>query len=121
MYQQRSVATVIILSIVTCGIYMFYWLYVSMRDLNDYLEISDMDPAVELLICIFCSPYIIYWFYKYAGRITDAQIKAQTEVASDNAIICLVLAIFGFSVISMGIMQSELNKTWAAATESEIM
>ena len=34
MYQQRSVATVIILSIVTCGIYMFYWLYV----VNDFLR-----------------------------------------------------------------------------------
>ena len=121
MYQQISVATVIILSIITCGIYMYYWLYVTMRDLNAYLEISDMDPAVELLILIFCFPYVLYWFYKYAQRITDAQIKAGTQVASDNAIICLVLAIFGFSIISVGIMQSELNKTWAAATDSQIM
>lgn len=114
MYQQRNVATVIILSIITCGIYFYYWLYVTSRDINNYLEISDMDPAVELIICIFCSPYIIYWLYKYAQRITDTHIKAQLPTASDDAIVCLILGIFGLGVVSMGIMQNNLNNAWAA-------
>lgn len=112
MYQQRSIATVIILSIVTCGIYFYYWMYVTMRDINTYLEIADMDSGIELLICIFCSPYIIYWFYKYAQRISEAQLK-NNLAASDDAVVCLILAIFGLSVVSVGIMQSNLNKTWA--------
>jgi hypothetical protein len=117
MYQQRSVATVIIFSIITCGIYFYYWLYVTMKDLNAYLEIADMDPGIELLICIFCSPYIFYWFYKYAQRITEAQIKNGLP-SNDDAVICLILAIFGLSVVSMGIMQSSLNKTWALVQSS---
>ncbi len=112
MYQERNVATVIILSIVTCGIYMFYWLYVTMKDINSYLEIQDMDPAVELLICIFCSPYILYWMYKYSQRITDVHIKAALETASDDAVICLILAVFGLGIISVAIMQNSLNKAW---------
>lgn len=112
MYQQRSVANVIIFSILTCGIYFYYWMYVTMRDLNAYLEVADMDSGIELLICIFCSPYIIYWFYKYAQRIGEAQLK-NNMVASDDAIVCLILSIFGLSIVSVGIMQNGLNKTWA--------
>ena len=112
MYQQRSVATVIILSIVTCGIYMFYWLYVTMRDINAYLGVSDMDPGIELLICILCSPYILYWYYKYATRISDASARAGLP-AKDDAIVCLILGIFGLGIVSMGIMQDNVNRVWA--------
>ena len=115
MYQQRSVATVIILSIITCGIYMFYWIYVTSRDINTYLEISDMDPAVEVILCIFtCGIYMLYWYFKYAQRISDAHIKAQLATASDDAIVCLILGIFGLGMVSVGIIQNNLNKTWAA-------
>jgi len=113
MYQQRNVATVIIFSIITCGIYSFYWIYVTTRDLNNYLEISDMEPAIELLLCFLCFPYMYYWIYKYAQRITDAHIKAQIATTSDEAIVCLILAIFGLSIISIAIMQNNLNKAWA--------
>lgn len=118
MYQQRSIPNVIIFTIITCGIYMFYWIYVTTKDLNTYLEVSDMDPALELLICIFCSPYIFYWFYKYGQRVSDAHIKAQIPVASDDAIVCLILAIFGLGVVSMAIMQGNLNKAWAVEQSS---
>jgi hypothetical protein len=83
------------------------------KDLNTYLEISDMDPALELVICIFCSPYIIYWYYKYSQRIADAHIKAQIPSSGDDAIVCLILGIFGLGVVSMAIMQGNINKAWA--------
>lgn len=115
MYQQRSVATVIIFSILTCGIYMYYWIYVTSRDINTYLEISDMDPAVEVILSIFtCGIYLFYWYFKYSQRISDTHIKAQLPTASDDAIVCLILAIFGLGIISVAIMQNNLNRTWAA-------
>jgi hypothetical protein len=115
MYQERSVATVILFSILTCGIYMYYWIYVTSRDINTYLEISDMDPSVEVLLSIFtCGLYLIYWYYKFAQRVSDTHIKAQLPTASDDAIICLVLGLFGMGIISVGIIQNNLNKTWAA-------
>jgi len=121
MYQQRSVATVIIFSILTCGIYMWYWIYVTSRDINTYLEISDMDPAVEVILSIFtCGLYLLYWYYKYAQRISDTQIKAQLPTTSDDAIICLVLGIVGLGIVSVGIMQKNINNTWAAVQSQGI-
>ena len=121
MYQERNVATVIILSIVTCGIYMYYWIYVTSRDINTYLEITDMDPAIEVVLCFFtCGIYLLYWFFKYSQRISDAHIKAQLPMASDDAIVCLILGIFGLGIVSVGIMQNNLNKTWEAVQMQDL-
>ena len=113
MFQQRSVATVIILSLVTCGIYAMYWYYVTMRDLNAYLGVSDMDSMIELLLVLFtCGIYGIYWQYKYAKRAGDAHAKAGLGV-KDDAVICLILSIFGLSIVSMAIIQTTVNEAYA--------
>lgn len=44
--KQRSVATVIILSIVTCGIYALYWLYVTAEDLENEGQTGSVSPTV---------------------------------------------------------------------------
>lgn len=112
MFQQRSVATVVIFSIITCGIYAYYWYYVTMRDLNAYLGISDMDAGIELILVIFVPFYAIYWLYKYAKRAGDAHAKAGLAL-KDDAVICLVLSIFGLFIVAMAILQSTVNETYA--------
>jgi len=111
MYKQKEIPLVIIFSLLSCGIYMIYWIYVTSRDINEYLEISDMDPALEVFLC-FCWPYFLYWLYKYSGRIVDAQIKAGLQTSEDNSILCLILGIIGFGYVSAGVMQGSLNKVW---------
>lgn len=112
MYKQRSVVSVIIYSFITCGIYFLYWLYVTMRDINDYLELADMDSGVELLLCFLCFPYRYYWYYKYSQRLSDCEIKAQAPVR-DDSVITLILAIFQLEIVSLALMQDRLNKIWA--------
>lgn len=113
MYQQRSVATVIILSILTCGIYAIYWYYVTMRDINEYLQISDMSPVVEIiLMMVTFGIYYLYWMYKYGQRIADATEKAGLP-RKDDAVLCLILSLFGLSIVSMGILQSNINSVYA--------
>lgn len=112
MREVRSIPLVIILSIVTCGIFMLYWIYVTSKDLNGYLEVSDMNEGLEVVLCALVPFYIIYWYYKYCKRIADAQLKANLPV-DDSSVICLILGLVGLGLVSMGLMQSNLNKLWS--------
>lgn len=109
--QPKSVALVIVLSVITCGIYTFYWLYRTEDDLKAYLQDESINPGLDLLLSILCVPYIIYLAYKYGKLIVEAQKLAGIQ-QEDNSVLYLILSIFGFSIVSFGIMQSQLNKVW---------
>lgn len=107
MKQPRSVGMCIVLSIITCGIYMWYWIYCVH---NDVQEVSGTPLGVSggmvvVLDIITCGIYGIYWNYKM-GQMLD---NAKGVPNGNSAILYLVLALFGFGIVSMAIMQSELN------------
>jgi len=56
--QVRSPALVIILSIVTCGIYAWYWIYKMSEELQRATGKSTISPGVELLLCIVTCWYL---------------------------------------------------------------
>jgi len=109
----KSPVAIILLSIITCGIYFYYWLYSTTVELQAIKkDVDGLSPGLELLLCILCSPYIIYWFYKY-GKITyEIQLNYQIVPADDNSVLYLILTIFGFGVVAAAIMQSSMNKIW---------
>lgn len=108
----RSVPVVIILSLVTCGIYYWYWLYITAAEVKNYTNDPSINPGVELLLCIVtCGIYTIYWYYKYSKKVYEAQIAAGIPGATDNTVLNTVLALF-FPPVSMGILQSSLNELW---------
>lgn len=110
--QIRQPALVVVLSLVTCGIYAFYWIYKMSEEMQRATGKSSMSPGMELLLCIVtCGIYMFYWFYKYGKLITEAQEQAGLN-AEDNAILYLILSIFGLSIVSMALMQSAANKIW---------
>lgn len=108
----RDPALVLVFSIISCGIYFLYWLYVTSNDLKNYLNDDTINPGIDLLISIFCFPYVIYWMYKYSKLVTEAQTKASILPAEDNSIICVIFPFFGLSIVSAMIIQNSLNKVW---------
>ena len=71
MIQQRSFGMILLLSIITCGIYFYYYLYVITRDLNVMAQNDgeEQDPAfVILLYFLTCGIFIFYWYYKQGNR-----------------------------------------------------
>lgn len=103
----RSIAMAIILSIVTCGIYMFYWIYKLNNEVNELAE----DPnalgggMVVFLSIITCGIYYFYWLYKMGQK---CDYISQTQ--SHNAILFLVLGIFGLGIVSVALIQDTINK-----------
>ena len=109
---RRSIPVCIILSIITCGIYALYWLYCVVTDLNAASgETGDTSGGgVVLLGIVTCGIYTIYWYYKAAGKVNRIREMNGMPQDSSLSILYLILALFGFGIVSMALIQDELNK-----------
>ena len=108
--QKRSIALCIVLSLVTCGIYTYYWMYKLAEDHN-YLknDPSSMSPGLVVVLSIVtCGIYYWYWLYK-AGENVDYIRVQQGFMPGSKAILYLILGIFGLSIVSMALLQSDYN------------
>jgi len=109
----RNPVLVLILSIVTCGIYELVIIYQISDEVRQYTGDQSISPGLELLLTIItCNLYLIYWCYKYSKHIYDMQLRAGVNMPNDVSTVALILPIFGLSVVSLLLMQSELNRVW---------
>lgn len=103
----RSIPVAIILSIVTCGIYFLYWMYMINNEVNDLAQ----DPTapgggmVILLAIVTCGIYTWYWYYKMGEKCDYI-----TQTNSSSSVIFLILGIFGLGIVSVALMQDAVNK-----------
>ncbi len=108
--EERNIAMVIILSLITCGIYGIYW-FVKMTD--EAKQLSSSDNAGGGLAFVYtlitCGIYTIYWNYKMGKNMYEAGQKYGINI-EDNSVIYLVLSLFGLGIVSECLMQNDLNK-----------
>lgn len=109
---QRSIATCVILSIVTCGIYGLYWLACLVDNLNTAAQYPQdtTGGTVLLLTLVTCGIYGLYWLYKAGEKVNRIHQFNGEYTDSTTSVLYLLLGIFGFSIISYCLIQSELNK-----------
>ncbi len=108
--KQRSIATAIILSIVTCGIYGLYWFVCLNNDVNTMNEQPGTSGGTALLLTIItCGIYGWYWSYKQGEKIEAIKAKRGLP-AGNSAVLFLVLSIVGLAIVAYALMQNELNK-----------
>ncbi len=72
METDRSIVTVVLLSIITCGIYGFYFVYKCAQDMNTMCDDDEETGGLAvyiLLSMVTCGLYGIYWEYKLANRL----------------------------------------------------
>lgn len=101
----RSIVMYIVLSIVTCGLFSLYWLVVLADDMNTVSQDSDTTSGglVLLLSIVTCSIYLLIWSYKQGERID------RRKGSSNTGIIYLLLTLLGLNIVTMAMMQNELN------------
>ncbi len=110
----KNLAVCIILSLVTCGFYSYYWLYTLTEDVNTLSGDPNATSGgmVILYSLLTCGIYSWFWLYKQGERIDRA--KAARGISSSNSgILYLILAIFGLSIVSFALMQNEINNLCA--------
>ena len=110
MVKNRNIVLQIVLSIVTCGIYGIYWFITLTDDAAAKAGDSEFSGVKAfLLTLVTCGIYGIYWYYKM-GKTLKAAGDANGVAVEDNAILYLILGLFGFGIVAYCIMQSDLNK-----------
>lgn len=110
--QVRSVAMVVLLGIITCGIYSFYWIYATSKEVA--VASGEKDNAgMELLLCLVtCGIYMLYWYYKYSQKTVALGEQENAGVDQNLPILALILAVFTVGIVAAAIMQANLNKVW---------
>lgn len=113
--EKRDPILVLVLSFVTCGIYAFYEIYKVSSELRDALGRQDVNPALDLVLgVVTCGLYFIYLAYRYPQLILEMQDKVRLP-RNDISMVSIILAVCGLSVVSLFMIQTELNKVWDAA------
>ncbi|WP_300369984.1 DUF4234 domain-containing protein [Brachyspira sp.] len=109
----RSIPMIVVLIIVTCGIYYIYWIYKTTEEIKNFMEREDINPTLELILSIVtCGLYTFYWIYKYGKMVnTEMPKKVGMESSEDNTILLVILALF-ISPVTVAIFQDKLNNIW---------
>lgn len=118
----RSLIGWLLLSLVTCGIYSFYFLYCLARDVNTLCQDDgDYTPGLAefiLLSFVTCGFYAYYWYYKIGNRL-QANAPRYGRVFQENGTTVLLWQIFGALLCGLGpifAMNIVINNTNAMAT-----
>lgn len=118
----RSLIGWLLLSLVTCGIYSFYFLYCLARDVNTLCQDDDdYTPGLAefiLLSFVTCGFYAYYWYYKIGNRL-HANAPRYGLVFQENGTTVLLWQIFGALLCGLGpifAMNIVINNTNAMAT-----
>lgn len=111
MYTQKNVATCILLTIITCGIYGLIWFVSIVDDLNAAAEESaDTSGIIVLLLSIVtCNIYALYWFYKAGNKLNKAKTLRGLPTDGNIGVVYLLLSLFGLSIVNYCLIQSDLN------------
>ena len=104
---KRSIGICILLSIITCGIYGIYWMYLLVKNTRSIQKNTDKCTG-EMLCLIFVPFYSVYWWYTRGEKVRQGFAEHNYN-ATGGGVAYLVLAIVGLSIASMAIMQSDFN------------
>ena len=89
----RSVLSVVLLSIFTCGIYQIYWMCVTTNELN---QEDAQEPLMHYLLAwllgiVTCGIYFIYWHYKFYKKMDFVTGKDNCSYYQSSSVLLLVL------------------------------
>lgn len=101
----RGLLVYIILTIITCGIYSYYFLYTMARDVNIACEGDGESTAgllqFVLLSFITCGIYALIWYYKLGNRLAENAPRYGMNF-QENGTTVLVWYIFGALICGIG-------------------
>ncbi len=120
--KERNPIVVVILSLVTCGIYWIWWMYKITDELKEATHDESLKPGMDLLLnLVTCMMWGLYTEYRHAQKIhqvivlADPNHKDQSQTVMILNIVTVVGAWLGgmtgiCALIAQYIVQDEHNK-----------
>jgi hypothetical protein len=96
-----------LLSLITLGIYWFYWYYTINHELREYDERILVQPGLSLL-ALFVPIANLVSLVRCGGRISHGQ-RLSGSNSRCSGLIGLLLFVIGFAIVYY---QSQINKVW---------
>jgi uncharacterized protein with PQ loop repeat len=110
MVSERSIPKYVVLTFVTCGLFGIYWFISLADDIAKLREQTEPRGVFDFIIgLITCGIYLLFCYYRYPQYVLEIQEKRGAKV-NDISLISVLLGIFGFGIVSMALIQNELNK-----------
>ncbi len=106
--EEKNIAVCIILAIVTCSIYMWFWMYSMVKKIR-MLANDTSDMVGEYLLLMLVPYYNVYWVYTRGKKISEEAARRGIQIA-DNSVLYLILNLLGLSIVSYAMIQNDLNK-----------
>jgi cytochrome bd-type quinol oxidase subunit 2 len=115
MVQERNAVVVVLLCLVTCGIYFLYWVYKTSDELRQALSEESINPALDLLLtmvtCYIWAIYVHHRNSQHAHRILAARDPWHIDQTQTILILCIAQLVVGVTgLIATYLLQEELNR-----------
>ena len=109
----RSAVAVILLTIITCGIYGLYWLYVAMEDMNKVMNRDYLSSGLFLILSIVCPPFIYYVLYKADQGLVEVCEQEGVRYKENFILWLLLTLLLGIGVlVAMVQITDAFNNLW---------
>ena len=112
--EKRSLPLAIIFSLITCGIYLIYWEYRILDSLYKVNRLPSSAGVDVLLSIVTCGIYGLYMLYR-AGKMESSAMSMYGFPEKDEGALYVILGIFGLGIVSLAILQSNINSMLADA------
>lgn len=108
--QKRGIITALLLSILTCGIYSIFWIIWINNELRRESN-QKVDGGFMFFISLLtCGLGGIYWVYRIGMDLSlVSKNSSQIKIESTEAVLYVILSLFGFGLIALAIMQHREN------------
>jgi hypothetical protein len=111
--KKRSTASVVLLTLLTCGIYGLYLLYTYSTDINELLGEERISPVLLLILSIFCGPVMLYWTYSMHKALKEIAVLEDVEYRGSFALWLVFTLFFGVGMlVALFQIQETLNSVW---------
>ena len=101
---------VLILGIITCGLYLIYWNIKAAQVINEVAEREVISQPIAIFAGC-CFPVNLYFFYLVAKDGLPKLSEKIGEPEKDQTVMLVVLGFF-FPMVAAMIVQGELNKLY---------
>ncbi len=105
--KKRGIVSAIIFSLITCGLYLIYWIIKITNEMNILLDRKNATGGLMTIVftLLTCGLYGFYWAYKLGDNVD----LLKGNRSGNTGILFLVVYIFGFGIINVVLAQDAIN------------